>query len=747
MRRDAKDGAKRTLGALRLLGGSQLALATLLHAASARAAETGAPDGQATLAAEIIVTAQRREQNLQRVPISITALSADTIKQANLTDTLSISRLAPNTTVRIFGSTPNIFIRGIGLNDYNASSVPPSAVYRDEVVLVAPAAQVFPLFDLERVEVLKGPQGTLFGRNTTGGAIALISRRPTNDFGGYVDVSGGSDWERGVEAAINVPISPSFQLRLSGSSRNTDGDRVMLDGRRSAKIDTQAARIVTQFDPGSGLEWTTIGYAGRNRNGYRAPKPLGVLPGGTDILGYADPFADDPDRLNFDNDRPTDIWDLGLTNIVQFEMGSVTLKSITGYDKSGSVIHGDVDGSPLALNQQRYDTRIKAFTQEFNLSGDVGGLQWVAGLFYEHDDLAYDIDFNFLGALAPIGQDLPLRSFSARRTNSYAAYAQGTYSLAPRLRVTGGLRYTQDKLRSSTQSVLVYGYFDPAVPDAPAIPVVPLTSLKQSFGRWSYRAAVEYDLADRTMAFASVNHSFKQGGVFLTLITSPLQFSPFSPETNTAYEAGLKMRLAGDALRLNLALFYNDYKDQQVVAIIPSVFPPITRIQNAASASTYGVEADFTLIPTEGLRIEGGIGWLHARFGSYPNATTDPLGNPVDDSGNPLPGAPNWTGNLAATYRTQLSGGWRGAIRVDYSYVGKRYFDPDKNPLTSDGAYGLLGARLSLRPNDRLEFSIWGRNLTDAIYLENASDLRALGFIPRYYGDRRSMGGSIRFDF
>ena len=737
-----------------LIGCSHLAFAqpsptSGLDAQSQSQAATAVPEAD-TQSGDIIVTAQRRAQSLQKVPISITALSNETIKEANLTDTLSFSRLAPNTTVRVFGSAPNIFIRGIGLNDFNASSVPPVAVYRDEVVLVAAAAQVYPLFDLERVEVLKGPQGTLFGRNTTGGAVSLVSHRPVDKLEAYLTASIGSYNERAFEGAINIPITPTFRVRLSGSSRQTNGDKKnAFDGRHAHYVDMQAIRAIATFEPNTDFKATLFAYGGRNRSDQNAPKPLGLLIGGKDALGYTDPFPNDSNKLNFNATTGLDSWDLGLTSVVEYRFGEVRLRSITGYDSSKADVVADTDGSPFTLNQPNYISRTKVFTQEFNLSGNSAGLVWVAGLFFLSDDLKYSTNSHFLGELAPIGRDLPLLTDAARDTKSYAAYAQGTYSLTDNVRLTGGLRYTHDELDSQVRTSLVYGYFDPAVPDAAPIYLIPARRVTQNFGRFSYRLAMEYDVAEKVLGYASVNHSFKQGGIYLTPTSSPSEADPFGPEGNTSYEVGLKSTLGNGLLRLNFAAFYNDYSDMQVVALVPSALLAGLRIQNAAKASIYGLEADFTLTPGLGLRFDGGIGWLYARFDSYPNATKAPItGAPIDYSGNPLPGAPDWTGNIAATYDWRLTNGWNGSVRVDYNYVAKRYFNGAKNPLVSDEAYGLLGARISVRtPGEGAEFSLWGRNLTNSVYLENASDLSSLGFIPRYYGARRSIGGSLSLKF
>lgn len=727
-----------------------LAFAGCVHDVRAQASEGDQSATNDDVTGEIVVTAQRRAQSLQKVPISITALSSDVLKSASLTDTLSFAKLAPNTQVRTFGGIPNIFIRGVGLNDFNASSVPPVAVYRDEFALVAPASQVYPLFDLERVEVLKGPQGTLFGKNTTGGAVSYISRRPGENFEGNASATIGRFGERAFEAAVTIPVSPSFRLRLSGSSRQTDGDRVNLfNGSRGHRVDMQAARLVALIEPSADLKITTIGYLGRNRSDYPVGKPIGTIAGGTDALGYADPLPNNPKYVNYNANTKTDQWDWGLTNIIEYTTGAVTLKSVTGYDKSKGYIPADVDGSPNGLDEVYFLDRTRAFSQEFNASGTSGNLQWIAGVFYANDKVFYPVGANLLGSLQPLGADLPLSIVAGRKSKSYAGYAQGTYSLTPSLRLTAGVRYTKDKLDSNVSTSLIYGFFDPNIPDSAPIPIIPYRREKQSFGRWSYRGSIEADIAAKTMAYASISHSFKQGGVYLTPLSSPSEADPFAPETNTAYEVGIKSTTFDGLLRINVAAFYNDYRNMQVFAIRPSTSAiPALTIQNAASAHIYGIEGDFTLKASDNFHIDGGIGWLHARFADYPNAAIDPLGNGISYSGNPLPGAPDWTGNIAATLESDFGAGWHAALRSDFNFVSRRYFDTSKLKLIGDGGYSLLDARLTITPpGGHMDFALWGRNLTDTVYMQNVTDLRTLGFVPRFYGDRRSYGATLSVYF
>lgn len=727
-------------------------LAIPIFSSTAAVAQEGAPrveapaelDESAVETGDIVVTAQRREQSLQKVPISITALSSETLRDANLTDTLSFAKLAPNVQVRVFGPAPNVFIRGVGLSDFNSSTVAPVAIYRDEFAVIAAASQIYPLFDLERVEVLKGPQGTLFGKNTTGGAVSYISRRPGDTAEGELTAGVGRFGERAFSGAVTIPVSETFSLRVSGSSRQTDGDRVnVFDGKRAHRVNMQAGRIVAVTKPADDIKITTIGYLGRNRSDFPVPKVIGTLPGGVDALGYADPFPNDPNKLNFNQRSQVRAQDFGVTNIIEASFGEIDLKSVTGYDRSRADVSIDVDDSPQSLNEDFFHNKTKEFTQEFTISSDMGNLNWIAGAYYSWDRVTAPSEFSLLNTLAPIGADLSLLVKAGRTTRSYAGFAQGTLSLTPRFRVTGGVRYTRDKLRSVVSTTLIPGYFDPNVPDGAPVALIPQRSIDQTFGRFSYRLAAEYDVAPRVLAYVSVNHSFKAGGVYLAPLSAPSEADPYSPESNTAYEAGLKSTLFGNLLRLNVAAFFNDYKDIQAFAIGPTTsgIPSLT-IQNAASAHIYGVEADFTLRPTNALTFEGSVGWLHARYQSYPHAGVDPVtGGPADFSGNPLPGAPDWTANLAINYDFAFGAGWQAALRGEYSYVSRRFFDPSKNPLVGDDSYGLIDARFTITPpNAPLQFSVWGRNLADTKYLVNATDLQSLGYIPQYYGARRTYG-------
>ena len=700
---------------------------------------------------DIIVTAQRREQSVQKVPIAITALSSDTIKQANLTDMLSFARLAPNTQVRVFAAAPNIFIRGVGLNDFNPSSVPPIAVYRDEFALIASAAQVYPLFDLERVEVLKGPQGTLFGKNTTGGAVSYISKRPGDAFEGYLTAGYGRFGERYFQGAVTLPVSDKFSLRVSGASRQTDGDRINLfDGKRGHRIDMQAGRIVAVFKPTEDIKMTTIGYIGQDHGDYPVPKTIGTLPGGTDALGYKDPFPNNPKYLNYDLNVRSHNKDIGVTNIIEANVGTVLIKSVTGYDKSRFQFAGDADDSPNQLDHVFILDRTREFTQELNISSHSKALEWIAGVYYSWDKVYYPVQVDLLGTLAPIGADLPLIINAGRTTRSYAGYGQATLTITDGLRATGGIRYTSDNLNSNVSTTLIHGYFDPNVTDGAPIPIIPERDVKQHFGKFSYRGAIEYDIAPRILGYISINHSFKQGGVYLTPLSSPHEADPFAPETNTAYETGVKSTLFNGLLRINVAGFFYDYKNIQAFAIGPtsSGIPSLT-IQNAASAHIYGAETDFTVRPTKGLTFDGGLGWLHARYRKYPNAGTDlATGQPLDFSGHDLPDAPDWTGNIAATYNVDFAVDWHAMLRVDYNYVGRRSFDPSNARLVSDGSYGLVNARLTITPpGKQLDVALWGRNLGDTVYLQNATDLSSLGFIAQYYGDRRSYGVEATLHF
>jgi len=394
---------------------------------------------------EIIVTSQRREQSVNDVPISVTVLGGEQIVEAGFTDSLSIGDQVPNLEFKTFAGVPNIFIRGVGNNDFNSSSVGPISIYRDDVVVASTGGQAFALFDLERIEVLRGPQGTLFGKNTTGGAIQYISRQPEGQFEGYARVGYGRFDLIETEAAATIPITDGLSARVSGLMRRRDGEKFNLfTGEDAVNIDQSALRGILRYNPHSAIDIRLSAGFGRDRSDFPKPKPLGTI-NGADAFGYSDPASDDIRILNFDGDSRTFSDNYWISLNASFEVSdTLTVRSITGYDESDVDNRLDVDGSPLRLDQIIFLTETEQFSQEFQLLYDGDGVNALLGAYYFDESLVSRSETDAVGEV-PFGSGaIPLITDSARENESTAIFGEANVELTDRLSITGGLRYTWD---------------------------------------------------------------------------------------------------------------------------------------------------------------------------------------------------------------------------------------------------------------------------------------------------------------
>ena len=332
----------------------------------------------------VTVTARKTSEDIQDVPLSISAFDAQALADYGFTDSLAIDDQVPNLEIKTYGGNPNLFIRGVGNNDFNGTTVSPVSIYSDDVLQGLTGGQLMQMFDLERVEVLRGPQGTLFGRNTTGGAINFYSRKPGNTQEGYLRVGIGSYNAREVEAAGTiVAIEDKLATRIAGKMTANDGDRRNLfDGSRANATDLAAMRAITRYTPNSDVEILWNIHYGRDRSDYQQGKSVGVINGGN-VLGYVDPVPNDAKYINInrtDNRHHADTW--GTNLIVNWDFGDYTLKSVTAYEDVETDYLGDIDQSPQSLDELRFQQDGEQISQEFNLSYDGGGdLTWISGLF------------------------------------------------------------------------------------------------------------------------------------------------------------------------------------------------------------------------------------------------------------------------------------------------------------------------------------------------------------------------------
>ena len=696
---------------------------------------------------DIVVTAQRRAQSLQDVPISVTAFDSKAIRESGFTNSLSIGDQVPNLEIKTFGGVPNITIRGVGNNDFNSSSVGPVSIYRDDVVVASTGSQIFALMDLDRIEVLRGPQGTLFGKNTTGGAIQYFSKLPGRDFEGNARFGYGRFNLYEAEAAATLPLGEDFGVRVAGLIRKRDGERINLfNGDRAINIDEGAVRAIFRYHPGDFDARLSIG-AGRDRSDYFENKPVGTI-GGANLFGYSDPFPNNVKYLNF-NGPSRNFSDNRFVNLnLAWTLGQFTLKSISGYDKSNIENDVDVDGSPVRIDELKFFTGTNQVTQEFQLAYNSRRLNAIVGLYYFRERFKSHLEADLLGEVPAIA--IPLIADATRNNKSYAVFGQGTYRVTDALRLTLGARYTIDKIAITQEEYLIPGFFDADVPDGPRIQFLPLKRARDTQKALSWRVALDYDVTDDVLAYVSVNRGFKAGGFNIGVVFSEAERTQVDPEFLTSYEIGLKSTFFDRRLRVNTSAFYYKYSALQVLTVSQQNGLPALVLDNAADATVKGLELEVLAVPVKGLDLGFNMGLLDATFRNYLSAATDPVtGLPRDFSGNRLPGAPRFTMSTFAQYQFPLAHGFHGRLRADYSYTGKKYYNNAQDDLISSvSGYGLLNLRAAAGPDDsRWELAAWVRNATDKAYIIDATDLRDFGFVPRYYGERRTYGIEARFRF
>lgn len=673
-------------------GASQLALS---HAASAQSVEAESADSSSQIQ-EIVVTAQRRAENLQNVPIAITAVSGDTLSQLGVTGTQNLDLVAPSLNIATLGGGQALpRIRGVGSTAGTLGLENPVAVYVDNVYIAALSGALLSLNDIEQVAVLKGPQGTLFGRNATGGLIQVTTAAPKADFGGRVKLTRGNLDTWGADLFVtgggdNVAgsLSVHYLDQDKGFGRN------LVTGNDVNKTEEFAAR---------GKIHLNLGEATRLKLSADYFDNTSALPGMRPTYGslpiYRIPFTGGKFDISATTDprSTSDGW--GVSGTLEHEFSAVTLSSITAYRKTHFTLDLDADGGPPFILRFRAGTLQKQFSQEFQLaSSDSGPLKWTAGLYY----------FKQTGHFSPpstatINGGATIQTINANiDTESVAGYLQGTYAVAPRLNLTVGARYTYERRTADgVQVVTLSGVNLP--------PTTTAGRSKSSDPTW--RLAVDYRFSDDLLGYASYNRGIKSGG----FNPASLPFTPFDPEQLDAFEIGFKANPLDRRLRINPSAFYYKYDSIQVSSFVGNTTQ--LAIRNAAAAEIYGMDVDMTASVTPELTLTGGLALLRARFESFPGAQISipnaTGGNSItrgDASGNTVPNSPKFTGNIGFTYEVGI-GSDTLLLNAAYAY-NSGYFAAEDNRLKQP-SYSNVNASASYTFADQFTVEVWGRNLSN----------------------------------
>ncbi len=740
-----------------------LAGATVVLAATgaqAQEADTGGnPD-------DIVVTAMKREERLQDVGATIQALSAEGIRNARVAELKDLATQVPNVDIKetVPGALPTVTIRGIGLDDFSTVSSPAAGIYVDEIPLASPGLMSGNFFDLGRIEILKGPQGTLYGRNTTAGAVNIVSAVPGDSFAAFAKASYGNFDTFDAEAMLNVPLSGRAQLRVGGktiqqgkgywtSSLQADGT----PGRRDIGTrDIWLGRIQLALQPADNLDILLKAEGERSRSEMGVPQFNGtygvgtpfvpcaaVLQGGLDNANCADAYGyrnsyDNPYHGDWTGRFPYNVDQVNLTGKIRYSAGAFEISSITGYIDFSRLYHIDVDATPLQQFDYIEDEDVRQFTQELRVGYRDDLVDLVAGGFYSWDrvlgdntNLLDDWPLRFLGAASGSG-----KTNYDQVTRSQALYADATWHIADKVDLITGIRFTHERRRHVggttfiTPSPLV-GVNDTFIDDA------------ISDDNLTGRVGLNVRPRDGLLFFASVSRGRKSGGFFSGFTNNDNQLLPYRPETITAYEAGVKSEF-GRAVTLNASAFYYDYKDPQTFVrfIDPVTGLSVQKVGNVDSARVFGADIDVILRPVAGLTLSGGLGLLDTRLSSFATAAG------VVPAGNRLPNAPATSFSGKARYEFDLTPRLRGALQGDARYASRAFKEASNDPLIASGSYWLLGARVSLADEKSgWEIALWGRNLTKERYVVQGVDLATLGIVNRIYNAPRTYGVEVSFRY
>ena len=701
---------------------------------------------------EIVVTAQRREENIQRVPIAVSAATAEQLRSAGVTDTSQLAEVVPGLDFTYTAGSTEVRIRGVGTTSFGPGIENPTAVYLDGVYLAGQAGSLFSLANVERVEVLKGPQGTLFGRNATGGLVQIITPDPKFQTQGMARVTYGNYQTGGTDVYLTGGLSDTVAADVSlhyqhqgegyGVNVNTGNDVNRLD-------DDLLVRSKVLFTPSERVKFVLA--ADYNYTHGSAALTLQQKPGLQNVgffeLFFTNRLQPDPTKylplINhggyYDNNATIDpkaafhIYGVSLTPSV--DMGWAEFKSITAYRAIRFNDKFDIDRVPQDVFRFDGIAKWQQFSEELQLSSGKGPLQWTTGLFYFHSKDQYD-PFQFLFGKDGMPLLFPNTPFTSAAqviedgltTDSAAAYAQATYEILPETHLTLGGRYTHEKRSvSGTQAFTAYvgAVAIPLVPAGTPFPT-PGLGISDSLmsNNVSYRVALDRQLTPDIMAYVSFNTGFKSGGYNLTVPTNPA----FLPEKLKAWEVGLKTELFNNRARLNLSAFTYDYRNIQINNFIATA----PYISNGAAARISGAEAELLAEPARGLTIDASVAYTHDRFTNYPNADYNYVvpdcdySNPSSSrvcqasaNGNKLPGTPTVTASLGARYEIYAGQGKWGVSSNIYHNSGF-FGTTDNDPRIFQPNYRVLNASIFWEPvADKYRLTLWGRNLLGQHYARN----------------------------
>lgn len=691
----------------------------------------------------IVVTAQKLSEDSQDVPVSVTAVSGQTNADRRLQTVKDLENLAPNVQLSRSTSIPTLFIRGVGGGGRQIGFDTRAGIYVDGVYVGAPAAVDSLLLDLDRAEILRGPQGTLFGQNSTSGALNLITQAPGSGAPATTSVSYGNRKGTRVTAAGDVPIAdPRVQLRASGSFARRDGfTRNVLTGDDFDDVRQDGGRLRLRLLPSDKLSVDVTADLSLQGTHNIAGEPR------TSVFGNAPPDQPAPFRVDNNTQERDDARNAGIAGTVRYQLGRYGLSRISAVRQTHRRWTADLDRSANDWFRFDYDDDIDFYSQELRLDSEVNQwrLRWLTGLYV----LATNADSKRLSTVLPgittapgvLGTLVPGEPQSTRpRIDSldYAAFGSLAWGITERLSLDAGLRVTRTEKELD---------FDQLAQSAAVLGIRTIQDYHDRLDDTSVDPALglRYALHEHAMTYLRYAHGTKSGGFNADLVVAPRSIPErFEDERVNSVEAGIKSDLLDRRLRANLAMFVADYRDYQVTQFINMGTLTVPTMTNAGRVRTWGPELSLSVVPVSGLSIDLDAAWLHAEYKKFKNG--DGIG--TDFSGNRTEYAPKWDLSLATRYERQTP--WTGARRA-YAGVAANYrSDQYANESNASRFYirsrTLVSAQLGFaQVAQHWQFGLYAENLFDKRYDETLQS-GTFGTLSGYYGTPRTWGAEVRYE-
>ncbi|RZA37362.1 MAG: TonB-dependent receptor [Lysobacteraceae bacterium] len=728
-----------------------LAIACTLLAPAAWAQDAAPAESvsEATTLDKITVTARKREETLQEVPIAVTAFTPETLDKLNVQDLADLDAQVPNLTIyaaRGSSSTATAYIRGIGQADPLWGVDPGVGIYLDDVYIARPQGALLDVFDVGRIEVLRGPQGTLYGKNTIGGAIKYISRALPTETEGFAQLTVGNYNQLDAKAALGGSIGGAdsgLRARVSVASMNRDGFGTnLLNDQEVSDKEINAARFQLgayagdDLDVQFALDWID------DQSGVRGAKMLAANP-------LAPTYAPLDDRYDIRSGMPN-------VNDTVMKGGSITVnwratdnwvfKYVAAKRESDTETNIDFDTTPLKLVDVRAFYSDSQVSHELQANFDAGGrARGVMGLYAFDGDAGGQVLNYFFNPLAPVALTNPLfgDTQGVVNTKSIAVYADWTFDLTDRLKLDVGARYTdEDKHAIALNRFYLTPTYETSWGTAANF------DKTVNFENLSPKVSLDYQVTDDIMVYGVASRGFKSGGYNIRANTTavPRSGEPFDDEQVDSYEIGSKMAFFDQSLFLNLAAFHNVYKDIQLSVFTSYQLPGggssfFGDFTNAGKGTVNGVEVEYQWLPNQHWLISGNLAWLDAKYDEFFTAGVN-----VADS-QYFTNAPEFSGALNVEYRTPLANGGNLSARVGYSYQSEVWPTTDLSPAIRQDGYGLVGAGIIWKVNDSWQLSLQGSNLADEEYRTTGYNIAAYGVLTGFYGPPRQYSLTARYDF